>query len=379
MHLSLSASKHRNIMSFTRYSLFLILAFPIQLLAQAGPDKPLSAPVDTLRLYRDYKQKLAVFEKEHGHFITTPNVRMHYLTWGKRSGTPIVWAHGTFGNAFELYTVADSLVLAGYYIIAIDYYGHGLTPIPQKEVSVWHVADDIRFILDELKIKKAVIGGFSRGGTIATAFYDAYPERTKAVILEDGGSVVWDINEHKKPLDTSVNQTLRDYAARQPAPVYESEEAAFALLYSRTGTSPYFERIAFTFFNRLKQDSVTGKWSMNPGVDNLIYERTAEQQIMASHQPFAVTGNSIFGSTSHLLYPKIIYRNLDVPMIIFDPVSAQDYFDFEEENNRLTQQHPDLITHKVYTNTAHTVKIQRPTEFIRDMTAFLEKIKKRKG
>ncbi|MFN2440816.1 MAG: alpha/beta fold hydrolase, partial [Chitinophagaceae bacterium] len=111
-----------------------------------------------------------------------------YLTWGKPSGVPLIWVHGTGQSAYELLPIADSLTKAGYYIIAIDYYAHGLTPIPKHEVSIYHVADDIKALMDKLKIKKAVIGGFSRGGIITTAFFDTYAERILGLILVDGGS-----------------------------------------------------------------------------------------------------------------------------------------------------------------------------------------------
>ncbi len=148
------------------------------------------------------KAEFAKFEQAHDHYIQTDNVKMHYLTWGKPTGTPIVWAHGTGSNAYEMLGFADSLVKKGCFVISIDYYGHGFTPIPDKEVSLYHVADDIKFLLDHLKIKKAIIGGWSRGGSISTVFYDAYPDRVLGLILEDGGSAAWVCNDHKESIDS---------------------------------------------------------------------------------------------------------------------------------------------------------------------------------
>ena len=109
-------------------------------------------------LYKKAKVNFANFEKVHGHFIETKNVRMHYLTWGRPSGIPLIWSHGSFTNGYEMLNIADSLAKANYYIIAIDYYGHGQTAIPDHEVSLYHVADDIKFLMDKLNIKKSVIG-----------------------------------------------------------------------------------------------------------------------------------------------------------------------------------------------------------------------------
>jgi pimeloyl-ACP methyl ester carboxylesterase len=51
-----------------------------------------------------------------------------------------------------------------------------LTPIPAHPVSVYHVADDIAFLMDHLGIGRAIIGGWSRGATISSAFYPTYAE-----------------------------------------------------------------------------------------------------------------------------------------------------------------------------------------------------------
>src|SRR6185369_12437024 len=112
---------------------------------------------------------------------------------------------------------------AGYYILAIDYYGQGLTKIPAKQVSLYHVADDIKFLLDALKIKRAVIGGWSRGGSVSTAFYDAYHSCVMALVLEDGGSAAWNVNAHKMKIDSAV----KFYASLSlPKPMYFYNEFA---------------------------------------------------------------------------------------------------------------------------------------------------------
>jgi hypothetical protein len=54
------------------------------------------------KLYEDAKAEFARFEKKHGHFTTTPNGQMHYVTWGKPSAIPLVWSHGSLTNALEL-------------------------------------------------------------------------------------------------------------------------------------------------------------------------------------------------------------------------------------------------------------------------------------
>jgi pimeloyl-ACP methyl ester carboxylesterase len=230
-------------------------------------------------LYAESKKEFLAFEKDHGHFILTNNVNMHYLTWGKPGSPALVWIHGTYSNGYEISELADSLVKKGLYVIAIDYYGHGLTPFPKKEVSLFHVADDIRFLLDHLKIKKAIVGGWSRGGAIATAFYDAYPESVSALILEDGGSVPWSINDHKKQMDTLIKETRNQYKDRKPQRKFDSEFAAFYGLYKyylHDKTGSHLRKEMFIFLARVKELSV-GVWKIDPDVPDFVCLATADQ------------------------------------------------------------------------------------------------------
>lgn len=353
------------------------LLLPAQLLAGSIEDSNAIKQAAIKKLYEQYQTEFTAFQAKQGHYIQTPNVKMHYVTYGKPSGVPIIWSHGTYGTALEMYVVADSLVKAGYYIIAIEYYGHGLTPSPDKELSLWHVADDIRYLMDELKIKKAVIGGFSRGGSVSTVFYDQYPERVMALILEDGGSVAWNTNRHRLPIDSAIKEIYSSFHESRPDE-YDTPLDAFTRLYNNNSQRTDFKRLAFSFFSRITQNR-SGKWVMfNPDLEDLLYQNTPERSIQISYRTLSVTGRGMFDASTALVNPKIIYRNLDVPMLIFDPVNKDDVFNFEDDNRALQKSHPEFITHLVYPNTGHAVKYEHPAEFCRDVTTFLAKALKRK-
>lgn len=121
----------------------------------------------------------------------------------------LIWIHGTYSNAYEIYEIVEELVKMDLHVIAIDYYGHGFTEIPKKNVSIYDVADDIKFLMDKLKIENAIIGGWSRGGTISSAFYNSYPSAVKALILEDGGSVEWDYNVNAAEIQKENQNLIR--------------------------------------------------------------------------------------------------------------------------------------------------------------------------
>jgi pimeloyl-ACP methyl ester carboxylesterase len=345
---------------------FLLIAFTLfslSLIAQTESKKAINPIVE--KAYRGAKKDYAAFEKQHGGFVKTKNVRMHYLTWGNPSNPVLIWAHGSFLNAYEFLPIADNLANAGFYIIAIDYYGHGLTPIPDHDVSIYHVADDIKFLMDKLKIKKAFIGGFSRGGYISTAFYDAYPGNVLGLVLEDGGSVasntyydkldIQDLNKKAAMFDVKTHNSWDT--------TYNSEFDAFNAAYDKTAKGNQFPLLAI-----IKKNNA-GKWTFYPGLLKLFHLENGKQFLDLTLRPAKVP---LFAESMVIMEPKIIFRNLNVPVLILDPVSKKDPFPVEKENKELKAEHPRLITYIVYPNTEHNVLFDHPQQFTKNVIAFLK-------
>lgn len=318
-------------------------------------------------VYREAKKEFLNFEQKHGASITTNNVRMHYLTWGSPSDTPLIWSHGSLTNAYELIKIADGLVKAGYYVIGIDYYGHGQTPLPKHPVSLYHIADDIKFLMDKLKIEKAVIGGWSRGGAVSTAFYDAYPEKVLGLILEDGGSVSINTDYHKmenEKLKTTLQQIEKEFPGQDTS--YATEFDAYRGIYDTTENGNQFQSFAWI------QKNASGRYAVCPGVLELFNMKTAAQW---SNNILRPTQSTLFAESFSILEPKIIYRNLQVPMLILDPIIADDFMKFEDLNASLKNAHPELIDHIIYQNTGHNIHYEKPKEFVKDLSSFLAKVK----
>ena len=56
-----------------------------------------------------YTQYLAM-DKKLSHFIDVNGIRMHYLEWGDKEGTPLIWAHGYSSSPPD----ASGMVCTGY-------------------------------------------------------------------------------------------------------------------------------------------------------------------------------------------------------------------------------------------------------------------------
>ena len=69
-----------------------------------------------------------------------------------------------------------------YHVIAIDTRGHGKSPLGDEPFSLYQFAEDLNEFMNEQKIEKANILGFSDGGNIALIFASEYPEKVIKLI-----------------------------------------------------------------------------------------------------------------------------------------------------------------------------------------------------
>jgi len=98
------------------------------------------------------------------------------------------------------------------------------------------------------------------------------------------------------------------------------------------------------------------------------YEQSLDNILRPTRAP-------LFAESMAIIEPKIIFRNLKVPVLILDPVSKEDLFPFEKKNHALKKQHPDLISHEIFEDTGHNIHYQRPEKFMEKVTRFLQKVK----
>lgn len=101
-----------------------------------------------------------------------PNVKLHVTDLGE--GKPVVLIHGwPLSDAMYEYQYAD-LIQKGYRVIGITLRGFGLSDKPGGRYDYDVFADDIKVVLDKLKIEGATIGGFSMGGATVIHYVAKY-------------------------------------------------------------------------------------------------------------------------------------------------------------------------------------------------------------
>jgi pimeloyl-ACP methyl ester carboxylesterase len=114
------------------------------------------------------------------------SVEIDFLDQGE--GDPIVLVHG-FASTKEVNWLhpgwVASLTRAGRRVIALDNRGHGQSTklYDPAEYATSRMADDVRGLLDALKIDRADIMGYSMGARITAFMALTYPQRVRSAIL----------------------------------------------------------------------------------------------------------------------------------------------------------------------------------------------------
>ena len=119
-------------------------------------------------------------------FITSSGVRLHCVEMG--TGDPVILLHELDGSAASFIRSGIFSDLAkDHRVIALDSRGHGLSDKPH-DVSAYgpDMAGDVVALMDELKITRAHIVGYSMGTEVAAMLLLRAPERVRGVVLIAG-------------------------------------------------------------------------------------------------------------------------------------------------------------------------------------------------
>ncbi|MGE5850375.1 MAG: alpha/beta fold hydrolase [Candidatus Methylomirabilota bacterium] len=117
-------------------------------------------------------------------FLTANGIRTYYETVG--SGDPLVLLHND-ALSLEVWRRLIPHLAAGHRVIAYDRRGHGQSQVPPRETpyTVEALAEDLRGLLDGLKIPKADFFGYSGGAITALTLALTSPARVRHLILAE--------------------------------------------------------------------------------------------------------------------------------------------------------------------------------------------------
>ena len=102
----------------------------------------------------------------------------------KGSGLPLVFLHA-FPLNRTMWSDQVAALASRFRVITIDLRGHGESDAPYWRYSLDQYADDVKGLLEQLKVKHAVFVGLSMGGYLEFALYRRYPELVLGLVLAD--------------------------------------------------------------------------------------------------------------------------------------------------------------------------------------------------
>lgn len=108
------------------------------------------------------------------------DIHLHYTRRG--SGPPLLLLHGN-GEDGSYFVHQMESFSRRYTVYALDTRGHGQSPRGAGPFTLARFAQDLLDFMDEQKLERAHILGFSDGGNIALTFALAHPERVDRLVL----------------------------------------------------------------------------------------------------------------------------------------------------------------------------------------------------
>jgi 2-succinyl-6-hydroxy-2,4-cyclohexadiene-1-carboxylate synthase len=117
--------------------------------------------------------------------MASTNYKYHYCFRGSCHQPLIVFLHGFLGNCYEFESVTE-LLNNQFSCLSVDLPGHGKTKVlgGNEFYTMEKTALSLINLLDELKISKAFLVGYSMGGRLALYLALHFPHRFAKVVLE---------------------------------------------------------------------------------------------------------------------------------------------------------------------------------------------------
>ncbi|HEY8744909.1 MAG TPA: 2-succinyl-6-hydroxy-2,4-cyclohexadiene-1-carboxylate synthase [Chloroflexota bacterium] len=166
---------------------------------------------------------------------TINSLGVHVERWG--TGRPLVVLHGFTGCAasWRDYLSVSELGIEAF---AVDLVGHGQTDSPASldHYRMAAAVADLAALLDQLRLGRVALLGYSMGGRVALQFAVAYPERVSVLLLESASPGIAD------PVERAVrcrsDDALAERIVRDGVPPFVAEWEALPLFRSQVRLAP---------------------------------------------------------------------------------------------------------------------------------------------
>lgn len=124
-------------------------------------------------------------------FVSSREVQnIHYQIFGADTRQPVIVLIHPLGVNMDVWQHEIPIFLQRKYrIITYDLRGHNMTDLGKNDrYSMQDLANDLKVLLEHLKVKKCILIGHSIGGKIASLYASQYPDRVDALIMISSAS-----------------------------------------------------------------------------------------------------------------------------------------------------------------------------------------------
>ncbi len=168
-------------------------------------------------------------EQPVAQFTTVNGVRLHYLDWGGK-GETLLFLTALGGTANDFQPVAVKFT-DHFHVLGLTRRGQGQSAKPDAGYDTSQLVEDIRAFLDQRKIKRATLVGYSMAGNELTEFAVLYPRRVVKLVYLDAA------------YDLAENAELGRKAQLNLPPLPGAASATLALIARSNEYHPDYKRI----------------------------------------------------------------------------------------------------------------------------------------
>ncbi len=126
------------------------------------------------------------------HDLDVNGITLHYMTWGELSQPErtVLLIHGLTASSQEWSLLGPALAEQGWYAIAPDLRGRGLSSKPSHGYGIPYHANDLLGLCDALGLSRVHVIGHSLGALIGLFLAAIHPARIGKLVLVDAGGKI---------------------------------------------------------------------------------------------------------------------------------------------------------------------------------------------
>lgn len=256
-------------------------------------------------------------------------------------GDPVMMLHG-FTGSLHTWLRFVTCYKDTYRFIIPSIIGHGKTdaPLDCNQYKIESVIANFVKILDQLKIEKVHLVGYSMGGRLAIAFALKYPNRLKSLILESASAGISTKKEKLKRQENDEKLALK---------IEQEGLEAFIDYWEKTPIfKPLESTLSFPDKLRLRTERMSHK---SNGLSSSL---------------------RMMGTGSQPYYMNKLVR-IKIPTLILTGEKDDKFCKIGEEISN----HIEKSEHVIVKNSGHVIHLEQPDKFDRIVVDFIKKVEEK--